>query len=328
MRDAFGRRVDYLRISVTDRCNMRCQYCMPAEGMHWFEREDLLTFEEIEAFVREVAVPVGIRKLRLTGGEPLVRKDLPLLAAALSAIPGIEDLALTTNGVLLPAQAMALKGAGVQRVNISLDSLQPERFSTLTRGGDWSRVWQGIDAAAEAGFSPLKLNCVVMRGFNEDELADFVGLTVNRPLHVRFIEFMPVGDYALFKDLGYVPTADMITRIQARYDLQPLSDKQFPGNGPARYWQVPGALGTVGFISQMSHDFCSACNRVRLTSDGKFRHCLLSDHEIDVKALLRAGVTPAHIQATLAADLQTKLERHRGAEGISGAARTMSQIGG
>lgn len=328
MRDAFGRTVDYLRISVTDRCNMRCQYCMPAEGMHWFEREDLLTFEEIVAFVREVAVPVGIRKLRLTGGEPLVRRELPLLAGALSAIPGIEDLALTTNGVLLPAQAQALRQAGVQRVNISLDSLQPARFSAITRGGDWARVWQGIEAAESAGFAPLKLNCVVMRGFNEDELADFVDLTVTRGLHVRFIEFMPVGDYALFKELGYVPTAEMLTRIQARHDLRPLSEKRFAGNGPARYWQVPGAPGTVGFISQMSHDFCSACNRVRLTSDGKFRHCLLSDHEIDVKGLLRAGVTPAEIQATITADLQRKLERHQGVEGISGAARTMSQIGG
>jgi cyclic pyranopterin phosphate synthase len=185
-----------------------------------------------------------------------------------------------------------------------------------------------VEAAVEAGFSPLKLNCVVMRGFNEDELADFVDLTLRRPLHVRFIEFMPVGDYALFKELGYVATAEMITRIQARHNLQPLPEKQFPGNGPARYWHVPGAVGTVGFISQMSHDFCSACNRVRLTSDGKFRHCLLSDHEIDIKGLLRAGVTPAEIQATLSADLQTKLERHRGVEGISGAARTMSQIGG
>lgn len=328
MRDAFGRSVDYLRISVTDRCNMRCQYCMPAAGMHWFEREDLLSFNEIVTFVRDVAVPVGIRKLRLTGGEPLVRRDLPLLAAELSAIPGIEDLSLTTNGVLLPSQAEALRAAGVQRVNISLDSLQPARFSSMTRGGDWARVWGGIEAAEITGFAPIKLNCVVMRGFNEDELADFVGLTLTRSLHVRFIEFMPVGDYALFKELGYVPTSEMLARIQSRHALKPLPEKRVTGNGPARYWQVPGALGTVGFISQMSHDFCAACNRVRLTSDGKFRHCLLSDHEIDIKTLLRSGVTSVEIQAAIAADLQGKLERHQGVEGISGAARTMSQIGG
>ncbi len=328
MLDRFRRSVDYLRLSVTDRCNMRCQYCMPAEGMTWFEREDVLSFEEIEAFVRDVAVPLGIRKIRLTGGEPLVRQDLAVLASKLAAIDGITDLALTTNGALLARHARALRNAGVQRVNVSMDSLDPARFKEITRGGDLARVWQGVEAAIEAGFEPVKLNVVVMRDFNEDELADFVALTASRPLHVRFIEFMPVGDYALFERVGYVGTAEMQTRIAPRFALEPVKRGDLVGNGPARYWRIPGAPGTVGFISQMSHDFCESCNRVRLTADGRLRHCLLSDHELDVRALLRGGTPASAIRATIEADLQLKLERHQGVEGIAGHARTMSQIGG
>lgn len=328
MRDAFSRQVDYLRLSVTDRCNMRCQYCMPAEGMQWFEREDVLTYEEIETFVREVAVPLGIRKIRLTGGEPLVRQDLAVLVSRLAAIAGIEDLALTTNGAMLARHARTLRAAGLRRLNISMDSLDAGRFKEITRGGDLAGVWRGVEAALEAGFEPVKLNVVVMRGFNEDELADFVALTAERPLHVRFIEFMPVGDYALFERVGYVGTAEMQAHIAPRFALEPVKRGALVGHGPARYWRIPGAPGTVGFISQMSHDFCEACNRVRLTADGRLRHCLLSDHELDVRALLRAGTPAGDIRAAIEADLQLKLERHRGADGITGHARTMSQIGG
>lgn len=328
MQDAFRRTVDYLRLSVTDRCNMRCQYCMPAEGMSWFEREDVLTYEEIEAFVREVAVPLGIKKIRLTGGEPLVRRDLAVLAAKIAAVEGIEDLALTTNGAMLAREARTLRHAGVRRINVSMDSLDPARFKEITRGGDLARVWEGVEAAVEAGFEPVKLNVVVMRNFNEDELADFVALTAERPLHVRFIEFMPVGDYALFERVGYVGTAEMQARIAPRFALEPVKRGDLVGNGPARYWRIPGAPGSVGFISQMSHDFCEACNRVRLTADGRLRHCLLSDHELDVRALLRAGTPAAAIREAIEADLQLKLERHRGVEGIASHARTMSQIGG
>ncbi|MDB5100132.1 MAG: molybdenum cofactor biosynthesis protein [Cyanobacteria bacterium RYN_339] len=323
MLDRFKRKVDYLRISVTDRCNLRCQYCMPATGMDWIDRDEILTYEEIERFVREVAVPLGIRKLRLTGGEPMVRKDLAGLIARLAVIPGIDDLALTTNGLFLEQQAQALKLAGLQRINVSMDSLRAERFKEITRGGDLERVWRGVDAAMAVGLTPLKLNVVVMAGFNEDELSDFVGLTLNRPYHVRFIEFMPVGEYELFKQVGYVSSQRM--RELITYDLEPT---EMTGNGPARYWQVPGALGTVGFISQMSHDFCSSCNRIRLTADGKVRHCLLSDHEIDVRGWLRGGTAPAEIQAALEADIQLKAENHEGALRLSGQSRTMSQIGG
>jgi len=327
MRDRFKRQVDYLRISVTDRCNMRCQYCMPAEGMTWFEREDILSYEEITRFVQEVAVPLGITKLRLTGGEPLVRRDLHHLVAQLAAIPEIKDIAMTTNGAMLDAQAAGLKAAGLQRINVSMDSLQPERFKAMTRGADLARVWRGIEAAMAAGFAPIKLNCVVMAGFNEDELVDFVRLTLDRPIHVRFIEFMPVGDYALFKDVGYVSSARMRELIQAEFALAPIEASE-PGNGPARYWQVPGAQATVGFISQMSHDFCASCNRIRLTADGKVRHCLLSDHEIDVRTWLRDHTPPQHIQQALETDIQLKAEQHDVAANLSGNARTMSQIGG
>lgn len=328
MQDRFARHVDYLRLSVTDRCNMRCQYCMPAEGMQFYDKEDLLSYEEIEAFVREIAVPLGIRKIRLTGGEPLVRRDLHTLAAKLKAIPEITDLALTTNGALLAAQAPALKAAGVNRLNVSLDSLRADRFKEITRGGDLARVWGGIEAAIASGFAPVKLNVVVMRGFNEDELADFVRLTTERDLHVRFIEFMPVGDYALFERVGYVSTAEMQAAIASRFPLVPAKPGDVQANGPARHWKVPGAPGTVGFISQMSHDFCASCNRVRLTSDGKLRHCLLSEHELDVRQLLRDGISAAGVQRAIETDLQTKLERHQGAEGLGARDRTMSQIGG
>lgn len=327
MLDRFQRKVTYLRISVTDRCNMRCQYCMPAAGMTWFERADILTYEEIERFVREVAVPLGITRLRLTGGEPLVRKDLPHLVERLASIPQIEDLALTTNGVFLGAQARTLADAGLKRVNISMDSLQADRFAEITRGAKLDRVWEGVEAAFAAGLSPVKLNCVVMAGFNEDEVADFVALTLDRPLHVRFIEFMPIGDYELFERVGYVSSQAMRERIAERYTLGP-DQPDVPGNGPARYWRVPGAQASVGFISQMSHDFCASCNRIRLTADGKVRHCLLSDHEIDVRTLLRDGVAPSAIQTSLNDDIQLKAEHHQGVEGVATHLRTMSQIGG
>ena len=327
MLDRFQRKVDYLRISVTDRCNLRCQYCMPAEGMTWIEREEILTYEEIVRFVREVAVPLGITKIRLTGGEPTVRKDLTTLVAELAAIPQIQDLAMTTNGMFLEQQARSFKAAGLHRVNISLDSLVPAKFKELTRGGDLARVLRGVDAALEAALAPVKLNCVVMADVNEDELADFVALTIDRPLHVRFIEFMPVGDYERFNQVGYVSSQAMRDRIAERFELVPATP-DVPGNGPARYWRAPGAQATVGFISQMSHDFCASCNRIRLTADGKIRHCLLSDHEIDVRELLRGRIAPEAVQAEIDADLQLKLERHRGVEGIAEHKRTMSQIGG
>lgn len=325
MIDRFHRKVDYLRISVTDRCNLRCEYCMPATGMDWIPREEILSYEEIVRFVKEVAVPLGIRKIRLTGGEPMVRKALPTLVSQLAAIPEISDLAMTTNGMFLAKEAEAYREAGLKRVNISLDSLRADRFKAITRGGDLARVWAGVEAAIESGLTPVKLNVVVMRGLNEDELTDFVQLTIDKPIHVRFIEFMPVGDYERFSELGYVSSQAM--REAITLPLAPV-DPTVPGNGPARYWAAPGALGTVGFISQMSHDFCASCNRIRLTADGKIRHCLLSDHEIDVRELLRESAAPAIIQQAIDEDLQLKAERHSGVEGIAEHKRTMSQIGG
>ena len=326
MRDGFGRRIEYLRISVTDKCNLRCVYCMPPQGLPWIRREELLTYEEIAEIVRVMA-GMGLRKIRLTGGEPLVRKDLPRLPAMLSSIPGIEDIALSTNAVLLAPMAAALRRAGVDRVNVSLDSLRPDRIDAIARReGAHRKILEGLDAAEREGFSPIKINCVVMRGRNDDELEDFARLTLERPWHVRFIEVMPVGENLGISAREYVSSYEILERVRAIGDLVPVEGPG--GNGPATYFQYPGAPGTVGVITPMSHNYCDRCNRMRLTADGQLRPCLFGAIQTNLRDALRRGEP---LEPLIAHTLAIKPERHwlvQGQSVGSGGLLALSQVGG
>lgn len=277
--------IDYLRISVTDRCNLRCLYCMPAEGVPHRPHSSILSYEEITEIVK-TAARKGIRRLRLTGGEPLIRPGLEALIGNLKRIPGIEEIAMTTNGLLLPEKALQLKEAGLDRVNISLDSLDPCRYRRITRRGDLQKALAGIDAAEKAGLTPLKINLVAIRGFNDDELADFAAMALDTPRHIRFIEFMPVHGDAFDRN-SFLPVKEIRKRIEER--TGPLEPAALHGHGPAVYFRPPGGRGTLGFISAISHPFCSRCNRLRLTADGKLRPCLLANREWDLKQALRSG---------------------------------------
>ncbi len=338
--DSHGRRIDYLRISLTDRCNLRCVYCMPEEGVTWKDRSEILSYDEILRFTR-IAVSEGIRKVRLTGGEPLVRRGVPDFVRRLSEIDGVESLALTTNATLLPRFASELRDAGLERVNISLDSLDPEAYARITRGGRLEDALAGLDAAFEAGFGPVKLNVVVVRSLEQD-LLGFAKMTLDRPLHVRFIEYMPVGEAeegggcSSEHGTGWtrddiIPSEEIIELLSAKGvsaglgELEPVGKDDAPGGwGPARYYRFAGAQGTVGVISPLSHHFCAECNRLRLTADGRLRPCLFSDEELDVRSALRGG-TDDDVRALVELALRIKPEGH--AEKI-GTDRHMSQIGG
>ena len=323
--DAFNRPISYLRVSVTDRCNLRCVYCMPPEGVPWRPHEEILRYEEIETIVR-AAAELGINKVRLTGGEPLVRKGLVDLVRMLARIPGIDDLAMTTNGTLLARYAEELKAAGLKRVNVSLDTLRPERFRRITRLGELSDTLEGIAAAKKAGLVPVKINTVVIRGLNDDEVVDFARLTVEGDWHVRFIEVMPLGDNAEWAGNGYVPMDEVRARIEG--ELGELIPAKMRGSGPARYYRLPGAKGTVGFITPISEHFCHRCNRLRLTADGRLRPCLLSDYEIDLRTPLRRGASAEEIKALIIEGIRNKPERHHLEEGLFPHGRAMSEIGG
>jgi len=294
--DRFGRRIDYLRISITDRCNLRCVYCLPASGVPWKPRTEMLAYEEIVRVV-EAAARLGIRKVRLTGGEPLVRPDVTWIVQEIARVPGIDEVSLTTNGILLERLAAPLARAGLSRVNVSLDTLNPLKFRRLTRFGDIERVWRGIAAAERSGLDPIKFNTVVIRGVNDDELRDLARLTLDHAWHVRFIELMPVGNSGDWgeglppADERYFSVQDMLAQL-APLGLTPA--ERPVGNGPARTFRLPGALGTVGFISPLGDHFCARCNRLRLTADGRLRSCLLLDIEVLVRDALRANadVTP------------------------------------
>ena len=291
-RDLCGRTVTYLRVSVTDRCNLRCRYCMPARGVGFLPASEILRFEEIAQVVR-AAVGLGITCVRLTGGEPLRRRDLGHLVALIAAIPGIGDLSLTTNGTLLAGQAAALAQAGLRRVNVSLDTLDPPRYAQITRGGDVRSVLRGIEAALAAGLDPVKINAVAVTGA-EDDIASLGALSRSRPLHVRFIEAMPVLGPG---SLGHL-TAERILEILARAgDLEPVSGPV--GSGPARSFRYAGAEGTVGVIAPMSRRFCDACNRLRLTATGRLRPCLFSANGYDLRPLLRPRSDDAALRAAL-----------------------------
>jgi cyclic pyranopterin phosphate synthase len=324
--DQFNRPITYLRISVTDRCNLRCVYCMPEAGLPWIAKSSILTFEEIEQIVRAAAA-IGVRSIRLTGGEPLIRRNLPDLVAKLAAIDGIEDIALSTNALLLAEQVVALKQAGLNRVNISLDTLSEDRFEKIARRPGLSKVLAGIDAAIEAGLAPVKINVVIMRGQNDDELLDFAELTRDRNLFVRFIEMMPVHDSADLQRDAYVSATEMLDRIRERGEL--IASVGPGGNGPARYFAFPNAKGAVGVISPLSHDYCETCNRVRLSADGRLRLCLFGDNDIDIRTPLREGATQDDIAGIFRGAMYVKPERHHLDLGKPASAmRALSEIGG
>jgi GTP 3',8-cyclase len=322
--DQFGRRIEYLRISVTDRCNFRCQYCMPLEGLPWLPKADILSYEEIRDVVTQLA-PMGLRRVRLTGGEPTIRPELATLVRMLRAVPAVEDIALSTNGVKLPALAAELADAGLDRVNISADSLRPERIAAIARRNLGFEPSVAASAAQAAGLSPIKLNMVVMRGLNDDEVVDFARLTLEHPWHVRFIELMPVGEMANLTFEHVVPSDEILARIADV--IGPLEPTAGPvrGNGPATYWRVPGAAGSIGVITPMTHTYCERCNRVRLTADGRLRTCLFGDHEVDLRTPLRAGVplAPFVHQA-----LSEKPQAHALLQLRNGGLSALSQVGG
>lgn len=324
-RDAYGRPITYLRISLTDRCNLRCVYCMPAHGMKFAPREELLTDEELLRIVR-AAAQVGFSRLRLTGGEPTVRPNLVELVRAMAQIPGVEDISMTTNGLLLERLAHDLAAAGLKRINVSLDTLDPQRYRIITRGGRIEKVWAGIAAAEDAGLSPIKLNAVVVRGFNDDEVPALAGLTLERPWQVRFIEVMPLEGVAEVHDTGLVTSAETRARIEAVYG--PLEQLDAPLSDPARVYRIPGAKGTIGFISPVSEPFCAFCNRIRLTADGKLRLCLLRADEVDIRELVRSGASDEALMERIRAAVWRKPWGHGLREGDRRTGRGMSQIGG
>jgi cyclic pyranopterin phosphate synthase len=321
--DSFNRPINYLRISVTDRCNLRCVYCMPAEGIKLMSHNDILTYEEIYTVAR-AAAGLGINKLRLTGGEPLVRLGLPSLVQMLAKIDGVDDISLTTNGTLLARYASELKSAGLRRVNVSLDSLKPDRFRLITRiGDDLNEVLKGIEVARAVGLEPVKINVVVMAGINDDELLDFATKTIDEGWQVRFIELMPLVGRDTTQ---FVSASEMKQRLEPLGELTPYLPSV--GNGPAKYFRLPHAKGAIGFITPISEHFCFQCNRLRLTADGRLRPCLLSDYEVDLKPSLRGGVSSSGLGKLIKEAVANKPQRHNLAEGSVPKQRPFSQVGG
>ncbi len=325
--------VDYLRISLIDRCNFRCQYCMP-EGaeLDYILKQQLLTDQELLTLIQKVFIPVGFTRFRLTGGEPLLRPCVVDLVKAIASFPQIQDLSMTTNGFLLAPMAQSLYDAGLRRINISLDSLDPDIFNQIIGNSGrsrWQQVWDGIQSAYHVGFDPLKLNVVIIPGVNDHEVLDLAALTIDRQWHVRFIEFMPIGNWQLFGDRGWVSSAELRQQIRDRWGL---SASQIRGAGPADVFQIPGAQGTLGFISQMSECFCDRCNRMRLSADGWLRPCLLNETgQIDFKTALRSGISTTQLQEQVRELLAIKPEinfKQRDSGTTAAYSRTMSQIGG
>ena len=314
MTDAYGRTVDYLRLSVTDLCSYRCQYCMPAEGVCKLRHEDILSVEECVEIV-QAAARCGVAKVRITGGEPLVRRGILDICRGIGAVPEIRELCLTTNGSLLPELAAPLREAGVQRLNISLDTLRPERFRFMTRGGELRQALDGISAAERAGFSDLKLNTVLIGGFNDDELEDFLALTMEHPWELRFIELMPMGPCAHWEKGCFLPCRTVLERFPA---LAPIEAR-----GVALRYRLPGAKGAVGFISPLSHTFCPQCRRIRVTPDGKLKSCLHSREEVPLR-----GLHGAELEEAIRRGILSKPQEHHLAQRSSDTPRNMNQIGG
>jgi cyclic pyranopterin phosphate synthase len=323
--DAFGRAMTYLRISLTDRCNFRCLYCMPAIGMKFQPKDEHLSDAELLRLVGLFA-KTGVTKIRLTGGEPTIRPKLVELVRGIKAFPGIDEVSMTTNALLLGRLAEGLAEAGLNRVNVSIDTLNPERFKVMTRGGRLDLVWQGIEAADAAGMRPIKLNSVVVKGQNDTEVVDLAALTIDRAWQVRFLEIMPMEGVGEVYDENLVTSQETQARLEIHYGpLEPVASD--PAD-PARTWRIPGAAGTIGFISPVSEPFCAACNRVRLTADGKLRLCLLRPDEADLRDLMRAGADDETLERAIRAAIWRKPWGHGLAEGERETVRGMSQIGG
>jgi GTP 3',8-cyclase len=325
--DPYKRHLNYLRISLTDRCNLRCVYCMPEQGVPKLAHDEILNYEELLRLGR-LSAELGITKIRLTGGEPLVRKGALEFIASLKKIPGIKDISLTTNGVLLSEQARILWQAGLRRINISLDTLNRDKYLQITRFDYFERVWDGIQEVERIGFSPIKINIVVMRGINDDEILSFGRLSLEKPYHIRFIEFMPIGLENNWKEERFFSSEETLNRLQTLGPLFPINGQGL--DGPARRMAYDGARGEIGLISPISEHFCQSCNRLRLTAEGRLRVCIFSDKEIDLRAPLRQGVADAELEAIIREAITQKPKEHpvRLSPLPRRCQRPMSKIGG
>jgi cyclic pyranopterin phosphate synthase len=306
LKDNYQRTINYLRVSITDRCNLRCIYCMPSGGLIPIEHKEILRYEEIIRIIR-IATGIGLRKIRITGGEPLVRRNVVYLIESIKNIPCIEDLSLTTNGILLSGYAEELKSAGLDRVNVSLDTLEPERYREITRCGDLSLVLEGIEAIEKVGLNPIKINMVPIRGVNSDEIEEFARLTLKAAYQVRFIEYMPFGSEGMWTPEKFISTEEIKSIVEG---IGPITPAKLRKSGPARYFRFENAPGVIGFISPISNHFCNECNRLRLTADGKLRPCLFSETEIDLKPALRSGSSDDEIRRLIKLSIEVKPEGH------------------
>ncbi len=325
-REKDRRYINYLRLSVTDRCNLRCIYCMPEEGIDYMPHGEILSYEEMLRIV-DLSVQCGIRKVRLTGGEPFVRKGFIHFLKRLSEKETLDEITLTTNGVFLKEFAAAIKECGICRINVSLDSLQSAKFARITGSSCLGAVWDGIREAERLGFNPIKINVVAMRGVNDDEILDFARLTLEKPFHIRFIELMPVGEYNSWSAERFISIGEILDRIETLGNLVPVESN--PNDGPAERFILEGGRGEIGLIGALSHHFCEMCNRLRLTADGHLRGCLFSDREIDLKAPLRAGRRDDDLLGLIKFAMANKPRGHEQmAHGPRKCVRQMSSIGG
>ena len=330
MLDKYERNINYLRVSITDRCNLRCTYCRPKEGISLKGHEDILRYEQILRVVGQ-AVKMGFIKVRITGGEPLVRRGFVEFVQQLKKIEGLEDISLTTNGILLERFAKDIFAAGVRRINISLDSLDADRFREITGGGNLDDVLRGIDAADKAGFAPIKINTVVIRGFNDDEALEFARLAMKKPYQIRFIELMPVSMVNINQPREFMPNAELLKRIQKHFRLEESEKKKQSADGPARIFSLAGGAGEIGFINPVSDHFCSTCNRLRLTADGKLRACLLNESEVDLKEALARNCSNEELAGLIDRAIMLKPEKHDldcTDRNLKKCYRDMSDIGG
>ena len=322
--DPLGRTIDYVRLSVTDKCNLRCTYCMPEGNKEFEQREDYLTFDEIERVIRAFS-ELGVGRVRITGGEPLVRKNIPELVTRLSALSGVDDLSLSTNAVLLASQAEALHNAGIERLNVSLDTLRRDRFLQITGNDDFDRVLDGLMVARQVGFAPIKINMLALKGQNDDEIIDMADFCIEHGFSLRFIETMPMGSAGRAATHHYMPLSDVKAQLETKFDLIP---SVMPGGGPARYYRIDGSDSNIGFITPISRHFCDTCNRVRLSVNGTLHLCLGQSHSVALRPLLREGINDNDLKNTLVEALKLKPAKHEFGEKPEQIIRFMSSTGG